>query len=309
MPMLNTRFFSQVDAIIKEFLTPTMLGKQRSQMNQSVCYDISQITDWCHLMEIEIDNKEISIEIREQEQDTRQILLRSLVSTIPMEAILEVWNGLVCRHFFCVGTYSRFTIFHICMILNRWYINPDVESNDLLQQYPFIPVCDKIQSEDNIPFKNPITFQHFFSIWIDSHGSQPSQPAVNSPKAMYAELAGLSKKAIDCALKSDKQQELLNIFKAFIYDVKSGLEPKNFTDVINPVVIKHKGRPLKRLISSVEKGLNREKRVLKDVSNSNVLEDNNTSNIIEDFTNDTKGRKCSKCKQYRHYAKTCQNVI
>ncbi|CAB4490448.1 unnamed protein product [Rhizophagus irregularis] len=253
MPMLNTRFFSQVDVIIKEFLTPTMLGKQRSQMNQSVCYDISQITDWRHLMEIETDNEEISIRIREQEQDTRQILLRSLVSTIPMEAILEVWNRLVCWHFFCVGTYSRFATFHICMIPNRWYINPDVEPNDLLQQYSFIPVCDKIQSEDNIPFKNPITFQHFFSIRIDSHGSQPSQPAVNSPKAMYAELAGLSKKAIDCALKSDKQQELLNIFKAFIYDVKSGLEPENFTDVINPVVIKHKGQPPKRLISSIEK--------------------------------------------------------
>ncbi|PKY33189.1 hypothetical protein RhiirB3_451914 [Rhizophagus irregularis] len=205
------KFFSQVDVIIKEFLTPTMLGKQRSQMNQSVCYDISQITDWRHLMEIETDNEEISIRIREQEQDTRQILLRSLVSTIPMEAILEVWNRLVCWHFFCVGTYSRFATFHICMIPNRWYINPDVEPNDLLQQYSFIP--------------------------------------------------------------------------AFIYDVKSGLEPENFTDVINPVVIKHK-----------------------DVSNSNVIEDNNTSNIVEDFTNDTKGQKCSKCKQYGHYAKTCQNV-
>jgi len=28
--MLNTRFFSQVDAIIKKLLTPVMLGKQRS---------------------------------------------------------------------------------------------------------------------------------------------------------------------------------------------------------------------------------------------------------------------------------------
>ena len=52
MPMLNTRFFSQVDAIIKELLTPVMLGKQRSQMNQSVCYDIKQITEWHHLMEV-----------------------------------------------------------------------------------------------------------------------------------------------------------------------------------------------------------------------------------------------------------------
>ena len=57
MLMLNTRFFSQVDAIIKEFLTPTILGKQRGQMNQSVCYDISQITDWRHLMEVEIISK------------------------------------------------------------------------------------------------------------------------------------------------------------------------------------------------------------------------------------------------------------
>ncbi|CAB4395984.1 unnamed protein product [Rhizophagus irregularis] len=290
MPMLNTRFFSQVDDIIKEFLTPTMLKKQRGQMNQSVCYDISQITDWRHLMEIETDNEEISIGIREQEQDTRQILLQSLVSTIPMEAILEVWNGLVCQHFFHVSTYSRLTTFHICMILNRWYKNPDVEPNDLLQQYSFIPVCDKIQSEDNIPFKNPITFQHFFSIRIDSCGTQPSQSVVNSPKAMYAELAGLSKKAIDCALKSDK------------------LELEDFTDIINPIVIKHKGRPPKSLIVSVEKGLNREKWVLKDISSGNIIEDNNTSNIIEDTTNDAKGRKCGKCKQYGHYAKTCQNI-
>ncbi len=31
--MLNTRFFSHVDAIIKEFLTSIMLEKQRLQMN------------------------------------------------------------------------------------------------------------------------------------------------------------------------------------------------------------------------------------------------------------------------------------
>ena len=46
MPMLNTRFFGQIDTIIKDFLTPVMLEKQRSQMNQSVCYDVAQITNW-----------------------------------------------------------------------------------------------------------------------------------------------------------------------------------------------------------------------------------------------------------------------
>jgi hypothetical protein len=51
MPMLNTRFFGQMDAVIKDFLTPVMLGKQRSQMNQSVCYDANRVIEWQQLME------------------------------------------------------------------------------------------------------------------------------------------------------------------------------------------------------------------------------------------------------------------
>jgi hypothetical protein len=52
MPMLNTRFFGPVDDVMKAFLTPVMLGKQRSQMNQSVCYDINRITEWQDLMNV-----------------------------------------------------------------------------------------------------------------------------------------------------------------------------------------------------------------------------------------------------------------
>ena len=100
------------------------------------------------------------------------------------------------------------------------------------------------------------------------------------------------------------QDELLNLFKAFIYNVESRLEPGNLTDINNPIVIKHKGRPQKkRLIASVEK------RVLEDSSNVNVMEDHSTPNNIEDSTNVPKGRKCGKCKQYGHYATTCQNII
>ncbi|CAI2201857.1 12890_t:CDS:1, partial [Funneliformis geosporum] len=41
---------------------------------------------------IEADEEEISVGIREQTQDTRQILFRSLISNLPMEAILKVWH-------------------------------------------------------------------------------------------------------------------------------------------------------------------------------------------------------------------------
>ena len=96
---------------------------------------------------MDIDNEVINNGIREQEKDTRQILFQSLVKDIPLEAILEVWfvratgtqgtghyvvlldegthlctclllinKGLLCRHFFRVGTYSQYATFHISMI-------------------------------------------------------------------------------------------------------------------------------------------------------------------------------------------------
>ena len=52
LPMLCNRFFGRADDIIKQYLTPIILGKQRSQMNQSVCYDINCIMDWQQLLEV-----------------------------------------------------------------------------------------------------------------------------------------------------------------------------------------------------------------------------------------------------------------
>jgi hypothetical protein len=52
MPMFNTKFFGTVDNIMKAFLTPVMLGKQRSEMNKSVCYDINLTTEWQNLISV-----------------------------------------------------------------------------------------------------------------------------------------------------------------------------------------------------------------------------------------------------------------
>ena len=52
--MLSSRFFGQVDCVLKEFLMPVMLEKQRVQINQSVYYDIFRITKWQHLIKVRI---------------------------------------------------------------------------------------------------------------------------------------------------------------------------------------------------------------------------------------------------------------
>jgi hypothetical protein len=52
LPMLNSRFFGQVDDMIKRYLTPLMLGKQRSQINESVCYDVFLISQWEDIIQV-----------------------------------------------------------------------------------------------------------------------------------------------------------------------------------------------------------------------------------------------------------------
>ncbi|RGB24509.1 hypothetical protein C1646_773002 [Rhizophagus diaphanus] len=128
----------------------------------SVYYDINQITEWQNLIDVEIDNEEISNGIREQEQDIWQILFKFLIKNIPSEAILE--------HIFQVGTYSQHTAFYMNIIPSRWYLDINIQLDNL----------------------SPIS--------IDSHVSNLT---IKSTKAIYAELFGLSKKAIDCAFKTN----------------------------------------------------------------------------------------------------------
>jgi hypothetical protein len=52
LPMLNHRFFYNVDKILEKFLTPNMLNKQRDQMNMSVCYDVTYVDEWQDLIEV-----------------------------------------------------------------------------------------------------------------------------------------------------------------------------------------------------------------------------------------------------------------
>src|SRR5579871_6529999 len=112
-----------------------------------------------------IDNEEVDIGLREQEQDIQQILFKSLIRNVTQEMVLEVWNvhaigtsgighyvvllndgthlctcllltnkGLICRHFFHVTTYSQSATYHITLISPRWYLDPNIEQETLLQQ-------------------------------------------------------------------------------------------------------------------------------------------------------------------------------
>jgi len=60
IPSIMDEYFPKLDKILREYLTPQILQKQRDQMAQSLCYDVELIEDWLSLLEVSIllmDNK------------------------------------------------------------------------------------------------------------------------------------------------------------------------------------------------------------------------------------------------------------
>ena len=106
---------------------------------------------------MDLDIGEVDIGIREQEQDIRQVLFKSLIEDVAQETVLEVWHvratgtsgighyvvllnddshlcicllllnkDLIYYHFFHVATYSQLATFHITLISSRWYLKPNI---------------------------------------------------------------------------------------------------------------------------------------------------------------------------------------
>ncbi len=64
---------------------------------------------------------------------------------------------------------------------------------------------------------------------------------------IYVKLSGISKKAIDYAIKTDIQKELSDMIKTFIYNIQCKIDNqkienlKNLADINNPAIIRYKG--------------------------------------------------------------------
>ncbi|CAG8722528.1 15363_t:CDS:2 [Cetraspora pellucida] len=192
--MINA--INQVDNILKKFLTPIMLGKQRDQMNASVCYDVIQVYNWHSLIEKDVDNKEIRLWIREQDYDTRQILFTSLIELISEEMITQVWH-----------------------------VHPNITPNDLFLQMPAISISVPVQQEP-MPSK---------TIYVELFGVSKKVVDVAIKANAYKELSEVLKNFL-CETQSkvnDQQQDIdsINVINPFITKHK-GCPPKRFKSAV-----------------------------------------------------------------------------
>ncbi|PKB94277.1 hypothetical protein RhiirA5_439157, partial [Rhizophagus irregularis] len=193
-------------------------------------------------------NQPICIRLREQEQDIRQVLFKSLIKDVSQKIVLEVWH-IQATGTSGIGHYVVLlndAIYHITLISVHWYLKPNINQETLLQQIPAITsLCSTNNSDKNFPITN--------------------------------KLFGLSRKVIDSAIKADMYRNLSNMFKTFLYDIQNKFDEKqqtneeDYLDINNPNITKHKGRPPKRLQSNVEQSSSKGKHALR---NSMQIDEN-----------------------------------
>ncbi|CAG8639546.1 19278_t:CDS:2, partial [Racocetra fulgida] len=91
LPNALEEYFSEINRLLKEYLTLQIYQKQSDQMSQSLCYDVSLVDNWSMLFE-ETDDSYESETSREDNYDQPQALFTSLIGYISSENIREVWK-------------------------------------------------------------------------------------------------------------------------------------------------------------------------------------------------------------------------
>ncbi|CAB4384382.1 unnamed protein product [Rhizophagus irregularis] len=312
-PFIIQTFFKDIDITMKKYLTQPIHDAHYKQMCQSVCYRTHQVPfseisasdddSFEPFFDKEVDD---SIETPIEADEDRELDLKSLISMVNSDDILEIWkvsrynflkcyqhvillntgeylctcfmlvtHGIICRHFFKVFVETPKAYFHLVLISKRWYKD----------EY----------------------------ITLKSYSRQISQKQLK-----FGTLMGEAKKAIQFAIQDDdeeliqfireynkrrkaqliqaesiRQQEDLARRKMIVNDnrvfhnTRGVLVDSN--QIMDPLKHQPKGRPVtKRLKSSFEK------------SDSNKVKNGSEQAISGD-----KGRKCDLCGENGHYHNTC----
>jgi len=155
-PFVIQTFFSNIDSILKKYLTQPIHDAHYKQMCQSVCYRAHRVPSSEILVSDddsfepffeEVDN---SAETHIEADEDRELNLESLILLVNSDDILEIWkisrynysksyqhvillsteehlctcfmlitHGIICKHFFKVFVESSKVHFHLMLILNR----------------------------------------------------------------------------------------------------------------------------------------------------------------------------------------------
>ena len=244
-PFVIQTFFSNIDNVMKKYLTQPIHDAHYKQMCQSVCYRTHQVS-FSEILVSDDDSfepffdKEIddSAEILVEADEDRELNLKSLISLVDPHDILEVWkisrynhpkcyqhvillntgehlctcfmlvtHGVICRHFFKVFVESSKARFHLMLIPDRWYKDEYMSLGNLCSGEVIKSNCDISQEDAQITLE--FARKYTINDLSETHSKQISRNQLK-----YGTLMGEAKKAIQFAIQGG-DDELLQFMKEF----------------------------------------------------------------------------------------------
>ncbi|CAG8678910.1 28796_t:CDS:2 [Gigaspora margarita] len=259
--MFLHNFFTNIDTILIQFLTPLILSWQRFQISQSFTYKGCLVLSSVEVSCFDTVNDAFIKDVDDEPQTT----LKSLLNGVEFSNIIELWRirrigglsyhenivallsdrthlctcmetitkGIICYHFWCVMLYSIHAKFHISIIPTRWYKDSIVDQLDVnLKNSPVL--FQKLEYNEIIRRTTPL-------------------------KNRFGVAFSISKTAINIALETNSDEELIQMLKNFIA-IKRQVVPlqQQFINQITDLnVVKICGAPFKKKLKSFTEVLGR----------------------------------------------------
>ncbi|RIB23008.1 hypothetical protein C2G38_2172484 [Gigaspora rosea] len=285
--------------------------------------------------------------------DEPQTTLKSLLNGVEFSNIIELWRihrigglsyhenivallsdrthlctcmemitkGIICRHFWHVMLYSIHAKFHISIIPTRWYKDSIVDQLDVnLKNSPVLVAIKPCIETLSLPSEAISTFQNLQQFQKLEHNEIIHR--TTSLRNRFGVAFSISKTAINIALETNSDEELIRMLKNFIaikwqgfedlscnvnnlYDntnEKTGeseemvpLQQQFINQITDLKVVKIRGAPSKKRMKSFTEVLDRR---------ANDQETRETSN----GKMSSKAQcKCLLCEALGHYQKKCPN--
>lgn len=228
-----------------------------------------------------------------------------------------ITKGIICRHFWRVMLYSNAAKFHISIIPMRWY------KDDILTRFDTVlensPVLTAIESPNNTPPRE-VNFTLESLRHIQGSGHKENIQKIIPQRNRFGIAFSTAKTAINVALETKSDNELIRLLKDFISSKKNRNEEENVAEnnennqndngiiplqqhlipqITNPHVTKIRGAPCKKRIKGATE-ISKGKTVMREI--------NNIVQEVDGGEVNSKSRKCLLCGIPGHYQKKCPNA-
>ncbi|CAG8755671.1 17599_t:CDS:2 [Gigaspora margarita] len=332
---ISSQFFLTVDNVLISFLTPLILSLQRFQISQSFTYegqrehmiskDLFDPID-NNFIEDVVDEPQVTLKAILDDNGTSNIIemwrIRRISGLLCKENLVVLYNdgthictcmetitkGIICHHFWRVMLYSSAARFYISIISIRWYKDNILAKLDqVLENSPFLTAIESsmdstIQVNLNIQSLKNFQGSNYYT----------SIQKVTSQKNRYGVAFSTAKTAINIALETKSNDELVQLLKNFISakrnvcndnsGKKENNEPKDGIIALQWHLIDQTSVPSKKRIkSAIEMSK-------KNAGQEIISQINNMQKNCASEAGFRLQHKCLLCGEPGHYQKKCSSA-